>query len=103
MTTDMEPVVSNLVKNWTKPLMYLSLSWTKMIFLPFPSLPQKSFLENTQVLLKTWITYKVFRFHLVALIIIWDKAFKNGPSKIFEGCLPQILLDPFLNTFPHLL
>ena len=48
---------------------------------------------------------------------IWDKLFKNGPSKIyrrqplknlkgypykfFKGCLPQILLDPFLNTLPH--
>ena len=74
-----------------------------MIFLPFPSLPQKSFLENTQVLLKTWITYKVSRFHLVALKIIWGKAFKNGPSRIFNDCLSQILLGPFLNTFPHLL
>ena len=31
---------------------------------------------------------------------IWDKAFKNGPSKSFKGCLPQILLGPFLKTVP---
>ena len=46
--------------------------------------------------------------------------FKNGPSKIcerqrvknlrgvislqiFKGCLPQILLGPFLNTLPHMM
>ena len=43
----------------------------------------------------------------------WDKVFKNGPSKIcgkqrlkymkfLKGCLPQILLGPFLNTLSHL-
>ena len=54
---------------------------------------------------------------------IWDKVFKNGPSKIcgrqplknlkghglykqitlrmFKGCLPQILLGPFLNALSH--
>ena len=56
---------------------------------------------------------------------IWDKVFKNEPSKIygrqtlknlkgygllkadyvpfkfFKGCLPQILLSPFLNTLSH--
>ena len=48
--------------------------------------------------------------------IILDKAFKNGPSKIcgrqplkqtmplqfFKGCLPQVLLGPFLNTLTYL-
>ena len=34
-------------------------------------------------------------------ILIRDKLFKNGPSKIFKGCLPQILLGPFLNTLSH--
>ena len=56
---------------------------------------------------------------------IWDKVFKNGPSKIcgwqpfkilkgyglfkqtishkfFKVCLPQVLLGPFLNTLFHL-
>ena len=48
--------------------------------------------------------------------IIWDKVFKNGPSKIcgrqplknlkdsikfFKGGLPQILLGPFLNFLYH--
>ena len=47
---------------------------------------------------------------------IWDKVFKNGPSKIcrrqplsrpyafkvFKGCIPQILLGPFLNTLSHI-
>ena len=51
------------------------------------------------------------------LMFIWDKVFKNGPSKIcgrqplknlkryglLTGCLLQILLGPFLNTFSHLL
>ena len=32
---------------------------------------------------------------------IWDKIFKNEPSKIFKGCLLKILLGPFLNTLPH--
>ena len=54
---------------------------------------------------------------------MWDKVFKNGPSKMcgrqgfknlkwyglltyhlkcFKGCLPQILLGLFLNTLPHM-
>ena len=56
---------------------------------------------------------------------IWDKVFKNEPSKIsqrqplknlkgygllkqtislqiFKGCLPQILFGPFLNTLSHM-
>ena len=44
-------------------------------------------------------------------IYVWDKVFKNGPSKmkqtiplqIFKDCLPQILLGPFLNTFSHII
>ena len=49
---------------------------------------------------------------------IWDKYSENGPSKtcgrqplknlkgygllkIFKGCLPQMLLGPFVNTLPH--
>ena len=50
---------------------------------------------------------------LLLSYFIWDKVFKNGPSEIcgrqplsnlkwlFKGCLPQILLGPFLNTLPH--
>ena len=57
--------------------------------------------------------------------VIWDKVFRNGPSKICErqtlknlkgygrlsrpytfkfckGCLPQILLGQFLNTLSHI-
>ena len=38
---------------------------------------------------------------------LWKIAFKclnkPYPSKCFKGCLAQILLDPFLNTLPHLL
>ena len=45
---------------------------------------------------------------------IWDKLFKNGPSKIygrsplkffkfFKGCLQQILLGLFLDTLSHML
>ena len=42
---------------------------------------------------------------------IWDKVFKNGPSKVcgrqplknlnefFKGCVPQVLLGSFLNVF----
>ena len=33
---------------------------------------------------------------------IWDKVFKNGPSKIFKGCLPQILFGPFLDNLTHI-
>ena len=58
-------------------------------------------------------------------LFIWDKIFKNGPIKsvedslwkissdmvplgrpyhfkCFKGCIPQILLGPFLNTLSHL-
>ena len=44
--------------------------------------------------------------------VIWDRVFKNGPSKIclnrsyyfkfFKGSLPQILFGPFLNTLSYL-
>ena len=43
--------------------------------------------------------------------LIWVKVFKNGPSRICgrqplktfsNGCLPQILLGPFLNTLIHM-
>ena len=55
---------------------------------------------------------------ITALLLIynWIKVFKNGPSKIcgrqskqtislqfFKGCVPQILLAPFLNTLTQLL
>ena len=33
---------------------------------------------------------------------IWDRVFKNGPSKIFKSCLPQTLLSPFLNALSHI-
>ena len=59
------------------------------------------------------------------LTVIWDKVFKNGPSKIygkqplknlkryghlsrpyhfkiFKGCLPQITRGPLLNTLSHM-
>ena len=33
----------------------------------------------------------------------WDKVFKNGPSKILKGCLPQFCLVHFLNPIvPYL-
>ena len=38
---------------------------------------------------------------------IWDKVLKNDcievirSAKFFKGCLPQILLGPFLNTLTH--
>ena len=33
-----------------------------------------------------------------------NEQFKNGPrmDKFFKGCLPQILLGPFLNTLSHI-
>ena len=52
------------------------------------------------------------------MITIWGEVFKNGQSKvcgrqplknfegvgsaILNGCLPQILLGPFLNTSPNM-
>ena len=40
----------------------------------------------------------------------WDKVFKNGTSKICGrkplenlGCLPQVLLGPFLNTLSQII
>ena len=40
---------------------------------------------------------------LFIFTVIWDIVCKNGPSKLFKGCLPQISLGPFLNTLPHML
>ena len=37
-----------------------------------------------------------------AKLNIWVKVFKNRPSKIFKGCLAQMLLGPFLNTLSHI-
>ena len=44
------------------------------------------------------------------LFVIWVKVFRKGPYKsrpyhfkFFKGCLPQILLGLFLNTFTHIL
>ena len=42
--------------------------------------------------------------------IIWDRVFKNGPSEVYgrqplkkiKGCLLQVSLGPFLNTFSHI-
>ena len=40
--------------------------------------------------------------NMCVCMCIWDKVFKNGSSKsAFKGCLPQILLGPFLNILSH--
>ena len=41
--------------------------------------------------------------YYLGMTFMWDKVFNNGSSKIFKGCLPQILLDPFLILFPFIL
>ena len=33
---------------------------------------------------------------------IWDKVFKDEPSKIFKGCLPLIFLGLFLNSLSRM-
>ena len=55
----------------------------------------------------------LFKINNKDTLMIWDKVFKNGPCKIclsrpyhfkfFKGCLPQILLDPLLNTLSHII
>ena len=62
-----------------------------------------------------WATFcNIFPAVFIKILeIIWDKVFKNGPSnfcvsrpysfKFFKGCLPKILLGPFLNTLSHLI
>ena len=70
-----------------------------------------SFIEShLNVLYKLWLVYsnewnwhKAFEEDLLKNNI-WGKVFKNRPYhfKFFKGCLPQILLGPFLNTLPHL-
>ena len=42
-------------------------------------------------------------YYIVKRKVIWDTVFKKEPSKIFEGCVPQILLGPFLNTLSHIM
>ena len=34
--------------------------------------------------------------------VIWKKISRMDLMKFFKGCLPQILLDPFLNTLPYM-
>ena len=60
-----------------------------------------SLLLDLQNVLHTYI----FKKRLFFGISTWGKVFKNGPSKICgsKGCLPQILLHPFLNALPHIL
>ena len=70
---------------------------------------KSSFLQNTPVAASDASPFS----------IVWDKVFKNGPSKIcgrqplkiwsdmvplkfFTRCLSQILLGPFLNTLSHI-
>ena len=68
-------------------------------------------------------SYKMGTLVVNRLKYMWDKVFKNGPSKIcgrqplknlkeygrpysfkfFKGSLPQILLGPFLNTLTHVM
>ena len=69
-------------------------------------------LKNTPggvLLLKVTVLHGCFSHFKIVQIIpncathhIWDEVFKNGPSKSVEGCLPQILLGPFLNTLSHI-
>ena len=33
---------------------------------------------------------------------VWSACSKPYPFKFFKGCLPQILLGPFLNTLSHM-
>ena len=33
---------------------------------------------------------------------MWKAAFKKMDLKFFKGCLPQILIGPFLNTLTHI-
>ena len=33
---------------------------------------------------------------------LWKTAFKKISLQIFQGCLPEILLGPFLNTLSHI-
>ena len=52
-------------------------------------------------LIERWLG-KQFCYATLECCKIWEKAFKNRPSKIFIGCLSQILISPFLNTLPHM-
>ena len=68
--------------------------------------------------LRLLVTYCEWYHFYSEIFLIWDKVFKNGPSKIcgrqslknlkgygllkfFKGCRPQILLGPFLNSLSH--
>ena len=65
-----------------------------------------------QLIYKTinFLSTKILIISLSLLLIStykWDKVFKNGPSrpyhfKFSEGCLPKILLGPFLNTLSYI-
>ena len=52
-------------------------------------------------LIERWLG-KQFCYATLECCKIWEKAFKKRPSKIFIGCLSQILISPFLNTLPHM-
>ena len=47
-----------------------------------------------------WLLSKPVRWTVV--VNIWNKVFQNGTSEFFKGCIPQTLLDPFLNTLSHI-
>ena len=72
-------------------------------------------IELLVVFLITTLFMQTLRYHpgfAFFSMVIWDEVFKNGASKIFrihpsaklynffKGCIPQILLVPFLNIFP---
>ena len=70
-------------------------------------MPSKKNNLKGKSILRTLLFWRLMEYwHCFPLVMmfgfyIWIKVSKNGPGKIFKGCLSQILLGPFLNTLSH--
>ena len=59
------------------------------------------FLSNLKVIRKVRVLV-VTKIYQMALILFGSRYSRMDQVQFFKGCLPQILLGPFLNTLTHL-
>ena len=107
--TFMKQKVKKIIPLFSSPHTYFSHISAFVILLPVET--PLCYMSVSGLHMYLWNNY---------LWYIWVKVFKNGPSKIcgrqplknlviwsalhfkfFKGCLPKILVGPFLNTLTH--
>ena len=122
------PEIQSVTDRWstvTEIWSVMDWSWQMwVIFCPFT--PLKT--QKIRILKKRRKLLRISSFYTCVpkIMIIWIKVFKNGPSKIcrrqhlknmkwygllrqaislqiFKGCLPKILIGPFLNNLTHMM